>query len=323
MHDMLRDAPQAKVSRRAPIDVRWPTLRRQIGECAMLPAIATGLPWALAWRAMRVLAARDRLFGRETREAQAICETHGFVADARAWTQRYRLTRMVDHVDAAISATRGDRWMDRHVDVAGDPLPPAPCLFIGFHYGTAFWTLRHLRRLGHRVSFLSAPIDEQAGRAEPLRLAYTRWRQKQVARAGGAPVIYVGGSGGRIRTALRDGGSVVALIDVPEPTTPAVPVSVLGHTMLLPDGVVRIGASERVPLIAFVGTLDPRTGRRRLRFTRLPSQPDDTLHALAGLLEAAIRDDPPAWHFWNQWPRLAPAAIVRSPQRAGPSGELR
>ena len=301
-----RDAPRTNASTPRPrIDLRWPTLRRQFAECAMLPSIAMALPWPLAWRAMRSLAARGRVFGRETSEAQAMYNAQGLPPDARSWAQRYRLIRMVDHVDPAISATRGDRWMDRYVSVDGDAIPPAPCIFIGFHFGTGFWSLRHLRRAGHRVSFVSAPIDDRQGRAEPLRLACMRVRQRCVARAGGAPIIYVGGGGDRIRAALANGSSILALIDVPEPTTSTVDVSVLGRPLRLPDGIVRIGASANVPMVGYVAALDADTGVRRLHFTRLPSAPTDALHAIAALLDRAIRADSAAWHFWGQWPRFA------------------
>jgi hypothetical protein len=221
---------------------------------------------------------------------------------------RHRLTRIIDQIDPSLSALRGDSWMDRHVAIAGDALPPAPCVFVGFHYGTGFWSLRHLRRHGHRVSFVSAPIDAAQWRTEPLRLAFMRWRQKCVVSAGGAPIIYVGGSAERIRTALRQGTSVLALIDVPEPTTSAVRVALLGHDVQLPDGILRLAASEKVPLVGFVGALDTRTGARRLHFTRLPNDPDAALRALVDLLEASIRDDPAGWHFWAQWPRFRAVA---------------
>jgi hypothetical protein len=282
----------------------WRHWRRQIAECVVLPALAAVMPWPLAWRTLRTLARRGWFFEAETASAYATCSSLGVGGNDESWTIRHRLTRFVDHVDPALSATRGDRWMNRYLVVEGDTLPATPCVFIGFHYGTAFWSLRHLRRHGHRVAFLSAPLDASRQRAEPLRFAFTRWRQNQVARAGGAPIIYVGGSADRIRASLGQGISVLALIDVPEPTTSTVPVQVLGHELRFPDGILRIGASENVPILGFIATLDPGTGVRRLRFARLPSAPGDAVHALAALLDTAIRDDPAAWHFWAQWPRL-------------------
>jgi hypothetical protein len=295
-------------------------VRRQLGECILLPVIGAALPWGLSWQLLRALAARMRFFDDETMHAHRMCDAQRLVLDRASWLRWQRLTRMVDQADAAISATRGDRWMARHLVVDGDPLPAGPCVFVGFHYGTGFWSLRYLRKLGHRVSFLSAPIDAAQWRAEPLRLAFMRWRQKRVAEAGGAPVIYVGGSADRIRAALRGGSSVLALIDVPEPTTATVTVRLLGHDVQLPDGILRIGSAQGVPLVAYVASLDARDGARRLRFTRLPDDPATALQTLAGLLDAAIRRDPAAWHFWAEWLRFArgvPAAAGGETDAAG------
>lgn len=279
-------------------------LRRQIGECVALPALAMALPWPLAWRALRGLARRGRCFGSETADAHSMYSNLGFAADVASWTLTHRLTRIVDHIDPALSAARSDRWMSRYVTVDGDRLPAGPCVFIGFHYGTAFWSLRYLRRNGYRVAFLSAILDGTRARVEPLRFAFSRWRQREVERAGGAPIIYVGGSAERIRTALREGISVLALIDVPEPTTSTVPVKVLGHELQFPDGIVRIALTENVPLVGFVARLDCASGARHLRFSRLPDNPQRVMEALAVLLDSAIREDPASWHFWAQWPRL-------------------
>lgn len=294
--------------------------RRQIAECVLLPAIGAALPWPVAWRVLRMLAARGRFFDDETTRAERICDAQRFVHDRSSWLQRHRLTRIVDHIDAAISATRGDRWMARHLVVEGDPLPAGPCVFIGFHYGTGFWSLRHLRRLGHRVSFLSAPIDAEQWRAEPLRLAFMRWRQRRVADAGGAPVIYVGGSSDRIRAALRGGASVLALIDVPEPGTSTATVRLLEQDVQFPDGILRIAAAERVPLAGYIASLDARDGTRHLRFTRLPDEPAQALQALAAMLDAALRRDPAAWHFWSEWPRFATRAPSAAAGKSGIAG---
>ena len=306
---MNQKCPAADAATRTPrVDLRWPALKRQFAECIALPAIAVALPWSIAWRVLRAIAARGHTFGTETMRAQAMCEAQGFVHDRASWVQRHRLTRIVDQVDPAIAAMRGDRWMERHLRVDGDSPPSGAAVFVGFHYGTGFWSLRHLRRLGHRVSFLSARIDDLQWRAEPLRLAFMHWRQKRVADAGGAPVIYVGGSSDRIRAALREGVSILALIDVPEPTTCTATVNLLGHDVQFPDGILRIAASERVPLVGYVASLDSHTGMRHFRFTRLPDDPPKALDALAAMLDAAIRRDPAAWHFWAEWPRFAARA---------------
>lgn len=271
----------------------------------MLPLVAVALPWPLAWRTLRWLAARGRLFGAETARAQAIAASHGYANDPAAWALRHRLTRIVDHVDPALSFLRRDRWMDRHMTVDAVALPAGPCVFVGFHYGTGFWSLRYLRRLGYRVAFLAAPVTAAHCPGQPLRLAFMRWRKACVERAGNAPVILVGGSRDRMRAALRAGTSVLGLVDVPDADASPFPVAFLGRDAWFPDGLLRLAADEKVALIGYVASLDPHTGARHLRLTRLPDDPEEALKALAAMLDSAVRTDPAAWHFWAEWPRFA------------------
>jgi len=275
-------------------------------ESIVLPALVAALPWRVAWPALRLLVSRGGLFADECERAHNVAASLGFGEDS-TWRLTHGLTRAVDHVDPMLSTFRSDRWMARHLRVDGDALPTGACVLVGFHYGTGFWSLRLLRRAGHRVSFVSAPIDDTQRHRAPLERALVRARQKQIANAGGAPVIYVGGASDRIREQLRAGVSVLALIDVPEPGTATRPVSLLDRDVLFPDGILRIAAAEDVPMIAFVASLDRASGARRLRFLRLPSDPADALAALAKLLDEALRRDPASWHLWAQWPRYLAA----------------
>ena len=135
-----------------------------------------------------------------------------------------------------------------------------------------------------------------------------RFRKVCVERAGGAPVILVGGSREKIRAALRAGTSVLGLVDVPGGGAVLAPVTLLGHEAGLPDGLVRIAGDEHVPIVGYVASLDARDGTRRIRFTRLPDDREGAMRTLAALLDAAIRSDPAAWHFWSEWPRFAKPA---------------
>jgi phosphatidylinositol dimannoside acyltransferase len=292
------------MARKTRLDRVWRAPSRQLAEFFVLPMLAVAVPWPVAWRAMRWLAHRGRFFGAETARAAAMSSKLGFAQDVVPWTARHRLTRMVDHIDPALSFARSDRWMDRYLAVDGDPVPRGPCVFIGFHYGTGFWSLRYLRRLGHRVSFISAPVNAGQAPGQPLHLAFMRLRKVCVERAGAAPVIHVGGSSDKIRAALRQGISVLGLADVLDATTRTVPVPFLGHQARFPTGMLRLARSENVPLVGYVASLDPHTGSRHLRFTRLPDDPSEALHVLAATLESAVRSDSAAWHLWAEWPRF-------------------
>lgn len=290
---------------------------RQLTDFVVLPAIAIVLPWRLAWRVLRAYAERGNFLREEIERARAPCDVQGFMQDAHTWTKRHRLTRLVDHVDPVVSMTRGDRFIDRHVVVAGDSIPAGPCIFVGFHYGVGLWALRHLRRIGHRVSFIAAAVTARHFPGQRIAFAFMRLRKLGVERAGGAPVIVVGGSGERIREALRAGTSILALIDVPDVTTSTLAVPLLGHDVQWPDGILRIAVSEGVPLVGYVASLDAKTGTRRLSFKRLPDDPAQALRALADMLDRAIREDPASWHFWAEWPRFTAAAPASPSAGAG------
>jgi phosphatidylinositol dimannoside acyltransferase len=293
------------MARKTRLGQTWRTAHQQIAECVVLPMLAVALPWSLAWRTMRWLADRGRFFRAETTRAAAMSSEVGFVQDPSQWAAQHRLTRMVDYIDPALSLVRSDRWMDRHLAVEGEGVPDGPCVFIGFHYGTGFWSLRHLRRKGHRVSFVAAPYTADQSPGQPLRVAFMRLRKTGVEKAGGAPVIHVGGSSEKIRVALRQGSSVLGLVDVLDASTSAIPIAFLGHRAWFPVGLLRLARSENVPMIGYLAWLDPQTGTRHLRFMRLPDDPNDALHVLAATLESAVRNDPAAWHLWAEWPRFA------------------
>jgi hypothetical protein len=279
---------------------------RDLRECVLLPAIAVLLPWRLAIRVLRRGAARGAAFDDESAQALAAYGEHRRIDDADAWRRAHAEVRIVDHVDPVLSWFRSDRYLERHVVVEGDPLPPGPCMFVGFHYGAAFWTLRHLRRRGYRAAFLAARVTAEQCPGAPLRLAFMRFRRVCVERAGGAPVIFVGGSRDRIVDALRSGTSVVGLVDVPDALR-GQPVALLDHEVRWPDGLLRIAQAERVPVVAFVASLDRRTGARHVRFSTLSSDPAAAIATLASLLERAIAHDAAAWHLWAQWSRFLPS----------------
>lgn len=279
------------------------SIRAQVAECVALPALAA-LPWRIAWAAMRHMARRGGYFEDTAERAVEVAGAHGFVRDRSAWLVEHRLMRIVDQVDPVLASLRSDRWMDRHLVVEGDPLPPPPCVAIGFHFGAGFWTLRHLRRNGHRVAFVSARVDATQAPGQPLRLAFMRRKVGWVERAGGAPLIFVGGGSDRIRTALRSGTSILGMVDVPLPSSNVVELPLLDGVGRFSDGLVRLAAAEGIPIVAYLPTLDAETGDRRLELTRIPIGNEDPMRSLAAMLDRAVRNDPPAWHLWVHWPHF-------------------
>ncbi|MCB1914257.1 MAG: hypothetical protein KDG52_00850 [Rhodocyclaceae bacterium] len=283
---------------------------REFVEWLLLPALAAVLPWRVYFRVLRRISAWNWLLREEVARAvrghQAFC---GRPPDAR-WRQRHRLTILVDRADAWLSATRGDGWLERYLERDGD-WPTGAFLAVTFHYGNGLWAMRDLRRRGQPVSMVSIRFSAAsfAGRRIPYFAARQRFRE--VARAGGAPVIFTGGSVPVIRTTLATGRCVLGLIDVPPGQAGgSLPVRFLDRDMLLPSGMLRIAAEAGIPVAGFTLDFDWNSGIRRLRIRTVPSAAIGEQAAfLAAMLDRALTDGSPAWQLWSCAPEfLAPSA---------------
>jgi len=278
-------------------------------EILILPLLSVMLPWRVAFRCYRYLARQDWLLRDATERAAATAIAYGYLAvddpgAVTVWRRDFRLILLVDHADAFLSRFRSARWLDRHVRPSGDGWPEGAFIGITFHYGAGLWAIRHLRRSGQRSAFLSIRFDAGSFPGEFLRFWLARWRMREVARAGGAPVIYTGGSVARIRAALQEGVSVLGLIDVPTgQTTAPRPVFLLGRPARLPPGLLRIAREAGVPVALFSMGVDTDTGERWLHIHRLDSICEDRgLVAIGEFFDATLRKHPPAWHLWGDLP---------------------
>lgn len=271
-------------------------------EAFFLPALAVFLPWRLAFRIYRRLAAQDWLFHEQTTRALAAAGRQGYApADDWAWARDYRLVHLVDRADGYLSRFRGQGWLDRHVHISGDAWPNGAFIGVTFHYGAGLWSIRDLRRRGRRASFLSTRFDAASFPGAWIRYVAARWRMREVARISGAPVIYTGGSVDRIRATLAGNIAVLGLLDVPAAqTTLTVPVRFLGRTARFPPGLVRIAREAKVPLALFLMTVDMETGARHLLVRLVAARTDeDAMEIIIRELEEALRRHSPSWHRWG------------------------
>src|SRR5262249_19208976 len=145
-------------------------------------------------------------------------------------------------------------------------------------------------------------------------------------RAARAPVIYTGGDVvPQMRAALRQGGCVLGLIDVPPGQAySGMPVEFLGSRAWLPPGLVRLARIENVPIAVYTVRFDHATGERKLRIRCLPdpepgatdaANDEQRMQLIVRELERAIAADPPAWHAWADLPLFRQA-----PSRGGRRG---
>jgi lauroyl/myristoyl acyltransferase len=81
----------------------------------------------------------------------------------------------------------------------------------------------------------------------------------------------------------------------------------------MPRGLLRLAVDQRVPVTVYLTGLNVGTGRRFLRIHQLGVRDDleQLMEDVFAFLDQAIREDPPAWHFWSEADRifvLKPAA---------------
>ncbi|QBQ53526.1 hypothetical protein [Nitrosococcus wardiae] len=275
---------------------------KDLVELVLLPGTAIFLPWPLCFRLYRYLSRYSWLYGEQTAQALAAAQSIIPVADPARWCAAYRLIQLVDHGDLYLSLFRSDRWMCKYLSFTGSDWPKnTPFLAITFHWGTGLWSLRHLRSQGITAAFLSVRLDKKIFAHRRVAYYYARLRLREVERVGSAQVIYKGGSVPRLLATLRQGKSVVALIDVPPSEGGnCLPVQLFQRQAWWPSGLVRLAVNEAIPAVAFTVSLNHATGQRYLHVTGpLPSQDQHQLvEALAGCFSEAISRDSPAWHFW-------------------------
>jgi hypothetical protein len=270
----------------------------------LLPGIALLMPWRLCFQFYRWLAGHDWLYRGETRAAVAAAASQGLVREPRDWARAYRLMRLVDHADLNLSRFRGERWMRRYVEVRNGawPLSGGPFLAITFHWGSGLWGLRHMRQNARPAAVLVRDIPASLFAGRPVLAHYADLRTRETAAAGGGGVIYATVTSlAQIRRRFRNGGNMVALLDVPpEAGQKHLECEFLGRRAAFPRGLIHLAVSEKMPVVVYDVSLDRESGKRVLSIDSLGKFEDE--QALLGLLvarlEAMIRRDPASWHHW-------------------------
>lgn len=276
------------------------TLRDALQLFAM-PLLSACLPWRVGFGLLRAFAEAKWIFRQETAQALAGVRTVQPIEDPSAWQSHHRLIRLVDHADLYLSLSRGDRWLDEHIQVTGQWPEKGPFLAAFLHWGAGMWALRHLRRSGRRAAFLSIRFDRAMFRGWPLRYAYARLRAWTTARAAGGGLIFTGGARDAMRDHFAAGGNIVAAIDVPPVgDRDALPVKLFGRPAALTAGIFEVAAQLKVPIVLFTVALNPVDGTRRLDI-HPPVVGHNALELavlFAQRLESALQAASPAWHFW-------------------------
>ena len=289
---------------------------RDLLELVLVPGLAVFLPWSMCFRLFRWGCRFDILYRQECRDALAHAHARGCVpGDAARWLQTCRLVTLIDNADFYLSRTRSDRWMARHLDVAGDwPAPGVASLLCTFHWGAGLWALRNIGSKGLTAHAIVAQHSRFNFEGRTVRYLYYGARNRENERALGTPGIEVSASPRPIMHALRANQQVIAAVDVPADQVAATePISILGHHARVPRGLFRIAAESQVPMFVFLTGIRISDGKRTLQIHRLSANHDmqHLLREAFALLEEAIIANPAAWHFWKIAPRFFCDAAVR------------
>lgn len=281
---------------------------RDLYELVLLPGLAALLPWSLGYRVLRLAARALRPFQPAVRAALHQAQRRGWVGDARHWALVRAIVTLVDHADLYLAKTRSDAWMARHLDVQGEwPAAGRPGLICTFHWGAGMWGLRHARASGLTAHALVAPLEGSHFAGRRVLQSYARARTAEVARSLGCPTLDISASLKPALQALRRGEQVVAAIDVPaDQVSASETISLLGTAARMPRGLLRVAVDQGLPVTVYLTGLRVEDGRRTLAIHQLGVYPElqPLMADVFAILERAIRDNPPAWHFWGEAPRF-------------------
>jgi hypothetical protein len=276
---------------------------RDLLELVLIPGLAAILPWSVCYQVFRLLSRWERLYYVDAVDNCAKAARHGFVTDEPACRRKWRLMAMVDQADFYLSLTRGDRWMRKNQDVAGDwPASAIPGMLFGFHWGVGMWTLRNLTASGLRAHALIGPQRPEMYPGRRLRYEYYRLRNIAVRRAMRTMPIDVTASLRGMLNAIRNREQVLAIVDVPSYLSNSCQdLDFLGKRIRVPKGVFRLAVDQQIPVTVFINGFDFTDGRHFIRIQQLGIATDvtDLMGTVFSYLEKLIEEEPAAWHFWR------------------------
>lgn len=289
--------------------VHWLRVQlRDAVELFLLPSFALFLPWSWCFALYRRMAHWSWLYRLPALRAMDAAAQMGWVEDARDWLVKRKLVTLVDHADHFLAMSRSNRWMQRFVQVQGHwPLPGQAAVLCTFHWGAGMWSLRHARNAGLNVNALAAPLDGMQFVGRPLLQWYARARTGTVMQEMGRETMDASGSMRPVLKALKNQEQVLAVVDVPaDAVTASINVDLLGMKARMPRGLLRLAADQGLPVTVFTVGVCLDTGKRmlQLRSFEVTRDAEALVQGVFAVLDAAIRQEPAAWHFWGEADRF-------------------
>jgi hypothetical protein len=285
-------------------------LRNAAADALMLfvvPCFVALLPWRIGFALLKRLARSERLYRLSVEPAWNAARAHCPGADEREWKHRFRLLRLVDHVDVYLTLLRGVRWRKRQVVETGEWPAQGPCVFLTCHWGAGGWIWPRLRELGFDAHFVARRASGRALGMTRLSHRFGIFRAWALRRSGSAAPIFTGASASEVTQALRSGCSIVGMLDLPARSEQqAMTVPLLGRSAHLPTGMARIAVSANVPIALISCGLDPNSGQRDIRVETLTSglTLEQVMQRYAAHLDMRLREIPAYWQIWREAPGL-------------------
>lgn len=281
---------------------------RDLIEVVLLPGLAVVLPWRVCFLIFKWLSHRRFLYRQSCERALLEATKRGWVADPDAWISNRRLVTLIDHADHYLTRTRSDAWMKRHLAVQGNwPSPNNAALLLTFHWGAGMWALRHAQSSGLKAHMLVAAVNGDHFCGHKIFHLYIKARTRSIALALKRPTVDVSVSLRPVLRGLKAQEQIIAVIDVPaDQVSASQTIDILRMKARIPTALLRVAVEQRTPVSLFLTGIRMSDGQRFLRVTELGIY--DDLHALIRdvfqVLENAIEEDPPAWHFWSEAERF-------------------
>ena len=280
-------------------------------ELVLVPALAAALPWRWCFRLFQWVARHSRLYNASCQAALQQAQALGWVTDPVHFVYARRLVTLTDHADLYLALTRRNGWMQRHLAVEAGmgqwPTVGQAALLCTFHWGAGMWGLRHAAQAGLQPHALVAATEGEPFKGRTVLRAYARWRTAQVQHTLGQQPLDVSGNLRPAVQALKQNQVLLAAIDAPADQADAAEViPLLGMQARVPRALLRAAARQQLPVYVYVTGLNIHTGQRTLRVVPMHTTEDalKLTHQVFAELDTCIRQDPAAWHFWSEAPRI-------------------
>jgi drug/metabolite transporter (DMT)-like permease len=218
--------------------------------------------------------------------------------------REYRFNRLADLSDYWLARLQLRSHAIPHFDVRGlDTIDPK-ALWVTYHFGGGWWIASFMNERRLRANLLIRKPEVEGNWIARLSTRLGLRRNAYFGHLVGAPLVWSNEANAalKIRSAWREGRSVIALSDLPaQEGDRAQRHTFFGREASFPSAVFSLAAAASVPVYLFLGRWNAETCRPELRVELLSgadTNASETMHRYVERMEREIRAQPAAWHVW-------------------------